>query len=105
MLLAIGSFSQIKSDEKALILGDMLELGEKSDEEHKRILSLLRSLNIGKVYLVGQAFSKASKGSDFLSFQDVGKLADYLKIKPLKKSTILIKGSRKMTLEKIYEFL
>ncbi len=105
MLLAIGSFSQLRSDDKALILGDMLELGERSDEEHTRILNLIRSLNLTKVYLVGPFFQKAAKGSEFLSFPDVAKLADYLKKNPIKKCHVLIKGSRKMTLEKIYNSL
>jgi UDP-N-acetylmuramoyl-tripeptide--D-alanyl-D-alanine ligase len=105
MLLAIGSFSQLKGEEKVLILGDMLELGEKSDEEHLRILNLIASLNFTKVYLVGPAFQKAAKGLDYKSFQDVGKLGEHLRTKPLKNSLILIKGSRKMTLEKVYDLL
>lgn len=102
MLQAIGSFSQLKGEDKVMILGDMLELGEKSEEEHLRILNLIKSLNIGKVFLVGPVFQKVSKGSEYHSFSEVGDLSDYLKTKPLKKNLILIKGSRRMTLEKIY---
>jgi UDP-N-acetylmuramyl pentapeptide synthase len=40
-----------------------------------------------------------------MSFPDVGKLVEQLKAKPLKKSLVLIKGSRKMTLEKVYDLL
>src|SRR5450759_4545726 len=39
MHLALESFSSIKADRKILILGDMLELGEKSEEEHIKTVS------------------------------------------------------------------
>ena len=41
MALAIKSFAELKAEKKVFILGDMLELGEKSEDEHKKILEML----------------------------------------------------------------
>jgi UDP-N-acetylmuramoyl-tripeptide--D-alanyl-D-alanine ligase len=105
MKAAIDSFFELKTSKKILILGDMLELGDKSEEEHLRVLGELNSMNPGNILLVGSTFQKISAGTDFKSFQDVEKLREHLKAEPLKGSLILIKGSRGMTLEKIYDLL
>jgi UDP-N-acetylmuramoyl-tripeptide--D-alanyl-D-alanine ligase len=105
MMLAIRSFSEIKEPRKVFILGDMLELGEKSEEEHCRILDELNLIKPTKVFLVGEVFNKLSHGNGFRSFPDVAKLRDYLRESPVKGSLILVKGSRGMTLEKIYDLL
>jgi UDP-N-acetylmuramyl pentapeptide synthase len=44
MLTAIRSFSEIRSAQKVIILGDMLELGEKAEAENIRILQELKSI-------------------------------------------------------------
>jgi UDP-N-acetylmuramoyl-tripeptide--D-alanyl-D-alanine ligase len=105
MTAAINSFFELKTSKKILILGDMLELGDKSEEEHLKLLEALKSLKPEKVFLVGSTFQKISAGTDIKSFHDVEKLREYLKTAPLKGSLILIKGSRGMTLEKIYDLL
>ena len=38
MTFSLESFSAIKADHKVVILGDMLELGDKSEEEHLKCL-------------------------------------------------------------------
>jgi UDP-N-acetylmuramoyl-tripeptide--D-alanyl-D-alanine ligase len=105
MLAALKSFFELKTTKKVIILGDMLELGDKSEEEHLKLLKELQSLNPEKVLLVGSTFQKVSAGYGFRSFQDVGELREYLKAEPVKGCFILIKGSRGMTLEKIYDLL
>ena len=105
MMLAIKSFAGIKNPNKVIILGDMLELGEKSEEEHAGILNILKCAAPCEVILVGNMFSKVSAGSDIKSFRDVEKLRSHLSENPIRGSYILIKGSRKMTLEKIYDLL
>jgi len=105
MMAALKSFFELKTSRKVLILGDMLELGDKSEEEHTKLLEAIRPLNPEKVLLVGTTFKKVSDGSDIRSFDNVGKLRDYLKAEPIKGTFILIKGSRGMTLEKAYDLL
>lgn len=105
MNLALKSFAGISAESKIVIIGDMLELGEKSEEEHARVINLLKSLNIGKVIMVGPVFQKVSAKSGFISFPDVSKLKDYIKSERITGKTILIKGSRGIALEKIYDLL
>jgi UDP-N-acetylmuramoyl-tripeptide--D-alanyl-D-alanine ligase len=105
MISALDSFVQIQAERKLAILGDMLELGEKSDEEHLNIIKSVQSLNFENVILVGNAFHKCSSQAGFISFSDVNKLTDYLKSEPVKGHHILIKGSRGIGLEKIYDLL
>ena len=54
---AIESFSNIENS-KAIILGDMFELGNNSDNEHKKIVELLSSKNIDSCYFIGEDYFK-----------------------------------------------
>jgi UDP-N-acetylmuramoyl-tripeptide--D-alanyl-D-alanine ligase len=105
MTLALESFSEIKAERKIVILGDMLELGEKSEEEHLKILKGIQSHIFEKALLVGPVFKKISSKSGFKAFDNVNQLIDFLKRAPIKETMILIKGSRGIGLEKVYDLL
>ena len=105
MRAALDSFNNLIEPNKALILGDMFELGEASIEEHQKIVDLLASLDIPLVILTGNQFSQCRTPERFLVFNDNELLKNHLKkIKP-KGFFFLIKGSRGMKLEKVAEFL
>jgi UDP-N-acetylmuramoyl-tripeptide--D-alanyl-D-alanine ligase len=101
----LESFTGMKADHKLVIFGDMLELGDKSEEEHLKLLNELKSFNLTDILLVGQVFHKISLKSGIKSFSDTDKLMEFLKKEPVKGKTILIKGSRGIGLEKIYNLL
>jgi UDP-N-acetylmuramoyl-tripeptide--D-alanyl-D-alanine ligase len=105
MRLAIESFAALEAEKKICILGDMLELGEKSEEEHTGIHKVLSDHNLREVFLVGPVFSKVSAGFRFKTFRDIARLKEYLRTKPLKGNHILIKGSRGIALEQLYDIL
>jgi UDP-N-acetylmuramoyl-tripeptide--D-alanyl-D-alanine ligase len=107
MLAVLKSFSglEVEAGRKLAILGDMLELGEKAEEEHAKVLTELRNQKLGNAILVGPVFQKVSSESGIRSFRDVVTLKEFLQSNPVKGSTILIKGSRGMGLEKIYDLL
>lgn len=105
MCFALDSFSAIKAEQKTVILGDMLELGDKSEDEHLKVLKVLQTGIAEKVFLVGPVFQKISAKSGIKAFDNVDKLIEFLKDEPLKGKTILIKGSRGIKLEKIYDLL
>lgn len=105
MNLAIESFAVLNKEKKLVILGDMLELGEKSEEEHVKLIDKLKSLKLENAFLAGPVFSKVAQKTGIKSFASVTKLIDYLKAEQLKGYTVLIKGSRGMGLEKIYDLL
>jgi UDP-N-acetylmuramoyl-tripeptide--D-alanyl-D-alanine ligase len=76
-----------------------------SDEEHTKVLNELQSFNNEDVILVGNAFQKSAEKFGFRSFSDVSGLSDYLSKNKLKGYSILLKGSRGIGLEKVYDLL
>lgn len=101
---ALKNFSKIEAASKALILGDMKELGEDSIMEHSKILALIESLGFEKVYLVGSEFARAAAGAH-PCFENVDALKEYLTANPIVDYTILIKGSNSTRLTKIVDSL
>lgn len=101
---AIKSFLEIKEGEKVLILGDMLELGNDSEQEHKKIVELLVKGGVKEVLLVGEVFSYVGKGI-FNAFSNNEELKQYLESNKFQGKTILVKGSRGIKLENILPVL
>lgn len=98
MQVAIDNFAAMPAQNKMLVLGDMLELGEESVEEHKALIRLLQEKKLDDYILVGPIFSSLQKEKSFLN----SKLAfDYLNAASPKEKTILIKGSRGIALEEV----
>ncbi len=104
MMAALETFEELEAEKKAVILGDMLELGAYADKFHREITEYLAKKNY-KVFLVGENFSKNNTNKDFLTFPDSKALAEYLKKNPLRGYLILIKGSRGIRLENVLETL
>ena len=100
MAAAIENFSMMKADNKMLILGDMRELGEVSEAEHRNIVELLKEKGFTKVWLVVSEFAKVAQESEFRLFADVEAVNDALRIEPLNGYSILIKGSNSIGLTK-----
>jgi UDP-N-acetylmuramoyl-tripeptide--D-alanyl-D-alanine ligase len=105
MEAAIESFASGFQGPKCLIIGDMLELGQYTGEEHNKILRQIKKHSFEEVLLVGPAFSEASKGFPFKSFKDTAGLCLYLIENKLNGCAVLIKGSRGIRLEKVLDFL
>ncbi len=106
MYLSLMNFNKQTLINKIVVLGDMLELGEYSYLEHEKILSILQHENIKHAFLVGIQFLQLKeKYPNFLYFKDVSALQEHLTANKINNSTILIKGSRGIRLEKIIENL
>jgi len=102
MEAALENFNQLKDSNKIVFLGDMFELGSDSAKEHQHIAELAISFNFQQVYLIGKAFSttrvkNAFKYDSFEAFKTSNK---HLNIND---TTILIKGSRGMALERVLD--
>ena len=99
--LAIKSFIKNKGS-KALILGDMFELGESSSIEHKKIIELAENFNIDMCVFIGREFFTLKHNSSnslfFKTKEDFYREGTFLDYK-----NILIKGSRGMKMEEILE--
>jgi UDP-N-acetylmuramoyl-tripeptide--D-alanyl-D-alanine ligase len=89
----------------SVILGEMLEVGVTSDEEHMNICTRLQSLRVKSVCLVGEEFQQFKNEFQFNFFLSVEELNEWLKNNPLENETVLIKGSRGNRLEKAAELL
>ena len=100
MAAALENFSMMKAADKMLILGDMRELGEVSEAEHRHIVDLLKEKGFTQVWLVGSEFEKAAQGSGFRLFPDVEAVNEALAGEPVTGKTILIKGSNSIGLTK-----
>jgi UDP-N-acetylmuramoyl-tripeptide--D-alanyl-D-alanine ligase len=94
---------------KIAVLGDMLELGEKSLEFHKKIGEEVKECNIDFLFTFGElsraiALGALENGIDkknVFSFQDKKRLIENLLEMMKPGDLILFKGSRKMGLEEI----
>lgn len=103
MSLAIDNFAMMNADNKVAIIGDMLELGDSSEAEHRMIIDRLAHTDIKDIYLVGKEFGKIEAG--FKTFVDRTALTDYLSSNPISGATILIKGSNGIGLKNIVPLL
>ena len=101
MEMAIQNIANLDGH-KIVVLGDMMELGNYQNEEHRHIIDLVLDLNFDQVILVGEYFKEASKESDALMLlNNAEEVKKHLNSLKLKMDWILIKGSRKMQLENI----
>ena len=111
MKMAIQTMSMMKGYfQKVAVLGDMLELGEFSEKFHRELANYLKENGIQKVFFFGEftksSFEEALKlECDAKHFDDKKQIADEIKKTIPEGSLILLKGSRKMKMEEIIEYL
>jgi len=104
MKVSIKSFMNIKTSmQKTLIIGDMLELGEKSKNFHQELVEFIKNKKIQHCITIGETFYQTK--SSFLKFKNKKLLEKFLIENSIQKNLILIKGSRKMKLETLQELL
>ncbi|MEP7141556.1 MAG: UDP-N-acetylmuramoyl-tripeptide--D-alanyl-D-alanine ligase [Ferruginibacter sp.] len=101
MKAAIENFAKMEGNEKILLLGGMMELGEESIVEHSAIVNLVDQNTWKAVVLVGGDFSKIKHG--YLYFPGSAEAKVWLDQQHFENAKILIKGSRSMQMEKVLE--
>ena len=104
MNAAIDTFSENTSENKIMILGDMLELGNISQEEHQKIANKVEELKINTLF-VGKEFNSINNKYNFTYLENVVNVIDWLKNSGLTNFQILIKGSRGIRLEGAARYL
>ena len=87
------------------ILGDMLELGKKEIQYHQQIVDLLEKNKIKKCILVGEIFQNVDCKYDYYKVDNIDIVCKSIEKYSIHGYTVLIKGSRKLKLEKITSFL
>ena len=103
MEAALRNFALIETDGKAVILGDMFELGDDSATEHQKVVDLLTQLGITEAYLLGENFSRTTGAGT--RFASTPAFKTWLTEHPLMGKTLLIKGSNSMKLTTLVEML
>lgn len=103
MAAAIDNFKLMKAERKMAILGDMLELGAVSDEEHQKTVNALAAAGIKEVWLVGEEFGKTHTA--FRKFKNVDEVKAAIAAHRPENYHILIKGSNGIHLSQLPELL
>jgi UDP-N-acetylmuramoyl-tripeptide--D-alanyl-D-alanine ligase len=104
MKAAIENLAAMTGKEKVAILGDMYELEEMAEEEHRNVGLLLDKYKFDKVYLCGKLMKAAHEIIPSATlYEDKEVLAAELSKTPPRHSLVLIKASRGMGLETLVE--
>lgn len=103
MNAALQNFKKLDIPNKAVILGDMRELGDDAASEHQIIVDIVASSDIKDAFFIGENFSRTD--TQLLRFETLDAFLEYLKENPLIDKNILIKGSRGIQLEKCVDLL
>ncbi len=113
MRAAIDTLSHIQAPRKGVVLGDMLELGEKSDEEHASLVNDISRANVSFAVLVGQhmqALQQTLRENGFADkqvmwFPDPLSASDYVTELVRAGDVVLVKGSQGLRMEFVVERL
>lgn len=106
MQAAIENLALMNAPHKVLILGDMFELEEEAEKEHRAIGQLIREKKFDQVYLCGSLFKAALREiPNARYFVKKEELTEELKQHPIRSATILVKASRGIGLETIVDYL
>ena len=106
MLVALDNLKQLDSERKIAVLGDMFELGDSAESEHQEILNHAEKCDLDSIIIVGENFHKTESASARLKkYSSTESLLNAFTLKPKAKTTLLIKGSRGMALERLLKVL
>lgn len=104
MKAAIDNLNNLNVKHKVAILGDMFELGKNTIEEHQIIIDYIEQTSIDKIIIIGNIFGKTNT-QRCIHFTDFNHFKSTFNYNDFKNSTILIKGSRGMKMERIVDLL
>jgi UDP-N-acetylmuramoyl-tripeptide--D-alanyl-D-alanine ligase len=101
MFVAIENIDKLPKAHKVVVLGDMFELGEESPVEHIGVVKKAMETDIDERIFIGPEFYKQNGIIAATFYKTVEDAQNGLRANPIKNSTILIKGSRGMALERL----
>ena len=105
MQVALNAFAENQAETKTVILGDMLELGDYTKNEHENILNLCLKLNFKEIFTIGNNFKSISINSNkIFRFEKIKNFKEYFKKNNIVIDSVLIKGSRFLQLESLIPF-
>jgi len=106
MEVALDNFKSIQNSHKLAVLGDMFELGTTSVKEHLEVVNQAMLTKGCIFYFVGSHFFEQKKDHPKLQFfKTFDDLQLHLEQSTISNTSILIKGSRGMALERVLELI
>lgn len=108
MEVALKTFGEMSGNkQKMVILGDMYELGDSTEEEHRKLGEIVGQYNFDKICFTGKHVQAALDTAPLraLYFPDPFSFRNWLRDCNLDNYLILIKGSRGMKLESLVDFI
>jgi len=106
VIVALENFLQLQDENKVVILGDMYELGKDSLTEHKFIVDFLaENANFDCHFVGSDFFVNCFHKENLFFYKTFHDFSDQLSLLNFENNTILIKGSRGMSLERTLNYL
>jgi UDP-N-acetylmuramoyl-tripeptide--D-alanyl-D-alanine ligase len=100
---ALINFEKLDAPNKITILGEMMELGEYSYDEHNKIIETVSKMNLSQRIYVGEGFKMLQGLEGIRYFENTEGLKEWYRTQHFENTTQLIKGSRRNTLEKVLQ--
>lgn len=100
-LIEVLKILQKEKGKKLLIIGSIKELGDQSIEMHKKLKPYIEKIDDKEVFLVGKEIKDIVKSYYFNNYIEV---INYLKIKKIKDTLILIKASHSLHFKNITNY-
>lgn len=101
MAEALKNFDKIDAEKKTVIIGEMMELGVYSREEHDKIKAMVSAMPLAQRVFVGGGFSFLKDDATVLWFETTELATAWFAQQDWSGQYLLIKGSRKNGLERL----
>ena len=105
MTAALNNLKALNATHKTAIIGDMFELGPEAEEQHLLVAKLALKNQIDNVIFIGKNFYQFKDQFGGKFFENPTEAKAYLTDNLIKKSLVLLKGSRGMALEQLLPLL
>ena len=105
MEAALNNLAAMDAKKKLAIVGDMYELEEETEAEHRKVGEQLRQLDLPALLCGPHMKAAAGAWPQALHFETVTLLKGYLLEHPLTDTTVLVKASRGMRLEQVLDVI
>ncbi|MBR1627243.1 MAG: UDP-N-acetylmuramoyl-tripeptide--D-alanyl-D-alanine ligase [Bacteroidales bacterium] len=102
---ALEAFNEISAKDKRIFIGEMRELGEVSQAEHKAIAEIILSMNLTQAVFVGNEYKSYAFVPKCFWFETSEEARNFFQTQNIKNSLILIKGSRATKMEILQDVL
>lgn len=105
MAAALANLASLHAPVKAIIIGDMFELGDEAPVQHQLIAEQASKLNAQLLIFIGKYFYAYKDAYQAHFFSSPIEAQAFLKENPVTNALVLLKGSRGMALEQLMPLL